>query len=269
MPKRPDSSSNAAPRRLGLVSQMISDKANALDGGESKNNEALIVPIGKIRPNPNQPRQMVNEERDNELAENIREHGVLEPLIVREVAEGEYEIVAGERRYRAAEKIGKKTLPVIVKDYDDKEAQFIAAIENLQRADLEPQDEARYFKFLSDNYNYSYRKIAEMVHRSHGYVNQRMRLLGLDEVEANVTNSEKDNNRIENGQKLENSQSVKERIQPKEGRYSPRPMLNFGGWLDKTRDSLPKLKPDEVAELRDKLSELRRKIAALEKELPK
>src|SRR4051812_16868559 len=98
---------------------MISDKANALDQGESKNNEALIVPIGKIRPNPNQPRQMVNEERDNELAENIREHGVLEPLIVREVAEGEYEIVAGERRYRAARQIGKKTLPVIVKDYDD------------------------------------------------------------------------------------------------------------------------------------------------------
>ncbi len=253
----------AAPRRLGMVSQLIGEKAGTLEQHqETRNKEALIVPIERISPNPNQPRQASNPERDKELAENIRTNGVLEPLIVREVGEGLYEIVAGERRYRAAKSIGETRLPVIVKDYDDEQAQLVAVVENLQRLDLEPVDEARYFKFLSDNYNYSYRKIADMVHRSHGYVNERMRLL-----EEAADASDKSNKRIENGQKLQTSQAVKEKAVKKEAKFSPKPLLTFDGWLDKTRETLPKLQPDEVSELKSKLSELRHKIDALEKEL--
>jgi len=254
------------PRRLGTVSQLISEKANALDKSDSRNSEALIIGLEKIRLNPRQPRKVLDPERDRELAENIGENGVLEPLIVREVAEGQYEIVAGERRYRAAGQAGLKAVPVIVKDYDDKQAQFVAAIENLQRQDLDPTDEAAYFKFLAENYNYSYRKIGEMVHRSPSYVNLRMRLLNLGDPPELEAVSEKSNKHAESTQKLEKSQLLKAKSQLK---YSPRPMLNFGGWLDKTRDSLPDLKSEEVAELRDKLAELRHKIAELEKTLPK
>src|SRR5690242_20402024 len=91
-----------APQRLGLVSQMISQKADALDRADARNSEALIVSLERIRPNPRQPRRFYDAERDRELAENIKVHGVLEPLLVRPVGQGLYEIVAGERRFRAA-----------------------------------------------------------------------------------------------------------------------------------------------------------------------
>ncbi len=266
---RPSTPSIAAPRRLGMVSKLIADKANALDYGTSQNTQALIVPIDRLTPNPNQPRKVIDEERDLELADNIRENGILEPLIVRETAEGQYEIVAGERRYRAARLAGKTTVPVIVKNYDDEQAQLVSVIENLQRVDLDALDEAHYFKFLSDNYNYSYRKIAAMIHRSYSYVSDRMRLLELDEDNLNnpTDNSEKDNNRQKNNQKLQNSQS-KTRLPKREVRYSPKSLFSFGDWLSKTRNNLPSLRQEEKAELRDKLSELRAKIEELERELP-
>lgn len=258
-----------APSRLSTVSQLIADKSNAFNEGSSKNNEALVVAIEKIQPNPNQPRQVFDEERDLELAENIRENGILEPIIVREIGEGRYEIVAGERRYRAAKAIDLARVPVIVKDYDDKQAQLIAAVENLQRVDLDPLDEARYFRFLCDTHNYSYQDIATMIHRSRSYVNQRMR--ELEQSENGVTqqdNSEERNKHPEIARKLEKSQSNNNAKTSREARFTVRPLVNFDGWLDNTTLALKKLKPDEKADLRDRLAELRHKIAALEEAIP-
>jgi ParB/RepB/Spo0J family partition protein len=249
-----------------MVSKLIADKASALDQTSTRNSEALIIPIGWLKPNPNQPRRVLDEERDLELAENIRENGILEPLIVREIGENQYEIVAGERRYRAATLVGKPTVPVIVKEYDDQQSKLVAVIENLQRVDLDPLDEAYYFKFLSDNYNYSYRKIAGLVHRSYSYVNDRMRLLDLSE--NNPTNIRDEfHNRQENNQKLQNSQSSRTSLPKRPYQYSPKSVLSFTGWLDKTRNSLSRLKDDEKSELKTSLAELRSKIAELEKEL--
>ncbi len=271
MSKNPDfnkrvASPPAPPRRLGVVSKLIADKANHLDQSESRNSEALIVSIEKIRPNPKQPRKVFDEERDQELADNIRENGVLEPLIVRETVEGQYEIVAGERRYRAAKLIGKTTVPVIVKDYDDQQAQFIAVVENLQRVDLAPLDEANYFKFLCDNYNYSYRDIGAMIHRSPSYVNDRMKL--LNPSLSAEDEGEKNHKRSENNQKLQKSQLDVAKATER-NLTGGRTLSSFDGWLDKTRRNLTQLKPTEQAELRDKLALLRSKIEALEKELPR
>ena len=256
-----------APRRLGLVAQMVSNGATNMEQTASRNTEALIVPLERVRPNPNQPRRVFDEVRDQELAENIRQNGVLEPLIVREIGDGEYEIVAGERRYRASKLADKKTVPVIVKDYDDKQAQFISVVENLQRVDLDPHDEAVYFKYLIDNYNHSYRDIAAMVHRSPNYVGDRLKLLEKGAAASPGDDSEKDNKRGENGQKLQKSLTGDARNKPAP-RYTIKPLATFDSWLNDTYHGLSKLKEDEKVELRGHLTDLRQKIARLEKELP-
>ena len=101
-----------------------------------------MIPIQEIHPNPNQPRTHFNEKELGELSESIQEHGVLQPLLVRKDAKG-YEIIAGERRYQAATLAGLTELPVIIKDVDDAEMLTIALIENLQRSDLNPIEEAK------------------------------------------------------------------------------------------------------------------------------
>lgn len=262
MSRRVESEKKVATRKFSVLSDLISDKANALEQNDSRNSEALIVSVDKIGLNPKQPRKKLNEDRDEELVENIREHGVLEPLIVREVREGQYEIVAGQRRYLAAKAAGKTTVPVIVKDYDDKQAQLVSVIENLQRLDLDPLDEAHYFKFLSDQYNYSYRDIARMVHRSHGYVNDRMKRLGLGDKDV----SDKGNKRSENGQSLHNSQKGPG-LEAKEN-YNIRPLLSINSWIERTANNLGKLRVDEAVLLRTQVAEIRVKLAALEEMLP-
>ena len=263
-PKRPAA---VPPRRLNIVSQLVSDKANSLDITATKNHEALNVPLGQIEPNQQQPRRFFDKERDQELAHSIEENGVLEPIIVREMSEGRYEIVAGERRYQASKLLGLKTIPVIVKDYDDKKAQFVSVVENLQRVDLDPQDEARYFKTLCDNYNYSYREIADMIHRSPTYVNDRIKLLsGGTTTRAN--DSEKSNKHSENERKLQKSQLDGVKEKEARTRYTVKPLASFDQWLNKTHEQLVTLKPEEKTHLREMLSDLRQKIAELEKDLP-
>ncbi len=265
MPKPPDNkASRPAPRRLGLVSQMIAQKADNLDRADTRNSEALIVSLERIRPNPRQPRRFYDAERDRELAENIKEHGILEPLLVRLVSENQYEIVAGERRYRAARLAGKHSVPVIVKEYGEEQAQLVAVIENLQRQDLDPRDEAHYFKFLADQYNYSYRKIAALVHRSYGYVNERMRLLNLPEEAPE--SGDINHKRPEKDQKLEKSQTKAER-KLSAGGFGGRQLRSFEGWLDKAQRQAGQLSPADINQLRLRLAELRQKIDSLEQQL--
>jgi len=133
------------------------------------------IPLEKVVPNPSQPRMTWHQDTLNELAASIREHGVLQPILVRPAGE-DYEIIAGERRWRASKLAGKDTIPAIVERFDDATALEIALIENLQREDLSPLDEAVIYKKMTDELGYSIRNLATKLGKDKGYVENRLRL---------------------------------------------------------------------------------------------
>ena len=133
------------------------------------------IPLEKVQPNPSQPRMTFHQDTIQELAASIREHGVLQPILVRPAAEG-YEIIAGERRWRASKVAGKETIPAIVERFDDATALEIALIENLQREDLSPLDEAVIYKKMTGELGYSIRQLAGKLAKDKGYIENRLRL---------------------------------------------------------------------------------------------
>lgn len=138
--------------------------------------DARLLPIDWIDPNPYQARQAFDPLALEELADSIREHGVIEPIIVRPVG-GRYEIVAGERRHRAAGLAGQETIPVRIMDLNTEQAAFITAIENLQREDLDIEDEARQFAYLLEVTGMSQRRLAGQLGVNYNYLSRRVRLL--------------------------------------------------------------------------------------------
>lgn len=126
---------------------------------ESK--EIAILSINEVEPNSDQPRDRFDEESLTALANSIREHGVIQPIVVRPLFGGRYQIIAGERRWRACRIVGLKEVPVIVKEVDDKGTMELALIENLQREDLNPIEEAKGYKNLMDNYNLTQDDVAK------------------------------------------------------------------------------------------------------------
>ena len=138
------------------------------------------VKISSVVPNKEQPRKAFNEESLNELAESVRLHGVIVPLLVQK-KDKYFEIIAGERRWRAAKLAGLKEIPVIIKDYTDAEAAEISLIENIQREDLNPIEEADAYKRLIDDYGLTQEEVAKKVSKSRSAVTNSMRLLKLDE----------------------------------------------------------------------------------------
>ncbi|MGO9341427.1 MAG: ParB/RepB/Spo0J family partition protein [Acidimicrobiales bacterium] len=137
------------------------------------------VPVAAIRPNPLQPRSHFDEEAMSSLAASIREVGVLQPLLVRDLGEGEFELVAGERRWRAARRAGLQTIPVIVQSISDQNSLEHALVENLHRADLNPLEEAAAFHQLIDDFGYTHEQVATRVGRSRTVVTNTLRLLQL------------------------------------------------------------------------------------------
>ena len=133
------------------------------------------LPLDKVVPNPSQPRMTWHEETLQELAASIKEHGVLQPILVRPSGD-QYEIIAGERRWRSSKIAGKETIPAIVERFDDATALEIALIENLQREDLSPLDEAVIYKKMTDELGYSIRQLAGKLGKDKGYVENRLRL---------------------------------------------------------------------------------------------
>jgi len=131
--------------------------------------------VSRILPNPAQPRLSYDEESLAELADSIREHGVLQPILVRP-AGSEYELVAGERRWRASRLAGRDTIPAIVVDFDPQTALEVSIIENLQREDVSPLEEASMFRKMTDTFGYSVRQLAQKVGKDKGYVENRLRL---------------------------------------------------------------------------------------------
>jgi len=145
------------------------------------------LPLAKVQPNPTQPRMTWHQDTLQELAASIKEHGVLQPILVRPAGQG-YEIIAGERRWRASKLAGKDTIPAIVERFDDATALEIALIENLQREDLSPLDEAVIYKKMTDELGYSIRQLAGKLGKDKGYVENRLRLANApDDVREMVT----------------------------------------------------------------------------------
>lgn len=137
------------------------------------------IKIVDIEPNPNQPRNDFDEESLEELAASIKEHGVITPIIVQKTDNGFYRIIAGERRWRASKKAGLKKIPAIVKDYSEMEIQEVALIENLQRKDLNPVEEALGYKKLMDDFSLTQDEIAQKMGKSRSSVGNSLRLLSL------------------------------------------------------------------------------------------
>lgn len=139
----------------------------------------LVVPIENIEPNPDQPRRRFDPDHLEDLANSIREKGVIQPLIVREKAGGKYEIVAGERRWRASQKAQLHELPVIVRDFNDTEVLEIAIIENIQRSDLNPVEEAAGYRQLMDKFGHTQDAMSKALGKSRSHIANLLRLLNL------------------------------------------------------------------------------------------
>ena len=135
-----------------------------------------IVQVDHIEPNPEQPRMVFEPQALEELAASIREHGVLQPILVRPLGPNTYQIVAGERRWRASRLAGLETIPALIEEIDDDTALEIAIIENLQREDLTPLDEAAMYDRMVHEHGYSIRKLADKLGKDKGYLENRLRL---------------------------------------------------------------------------------------------
>lgn len=172
-------------RGLGRGLSALMADINVTAPTESLRRADTSLPIEKISPNPNQPRREFAAEALADLAASIRQKGVIQPLIVRPV-EGtdSYEIVAGERRWRASQMAQLHELPVVIRDFDDTEVLEVAIIENIQRADLNPIEEAMGFRQLMDRFGHTQEKLAEALSKSRSHIANLLRLLNLpDDVQ--------------------------------------------------------------------------------------
>ena len=161
------------------------------DEGSQEENGLKKLPLHKIEPNPDQPRRDFDPEELEELAESIRTHGVIQPLTVREMPNGYYQIIAGERRWRAARMANLSDVPAVIIEADDKKAMELALIENLQRQDLNPLEEALGYQTLMNEYGLTQEEAAGRVGKSRPAVANALRLLGLcPEVQERVRKGE-------------------------------------------------------------------------------
>jgi ParB family transcriptional regulator, chromosome partitioning protein len=174
------------PERRGLgrgLSALMADvKLDHPDIGNAPRRPDILVPVEKLVPNPQQPRRDFAEAALQDLAASLRQKGVIQPLIVRPLAGSDhYEIVAGERRWRAAQLAKLHELPVIIRDFDDTEVLEVAIIENIQRADLNAIEEALGFRQLMERFGHTQEKLAEALSKSRSHIANLLRLLTLPE----------------------------------------------------------------------------------------
>ncbi len=143
-------------------------------------NGILELPINQIEPNANQPRKTFDAEKLEILADSIKQHGLIQPILITQNGPDKYTIVAGERRWRAAKKAGLKKIPAVIRDYSDQAITEVALIENLQREDLNPIEEALGYRDLVDSYNLTQEEISQKVGKSRSAIANSMRLLSLE-----------------------------------------------------------------------------------------
>ena len=191
---RPDFRAAAA-RRLSeerelspaIVSLLSSD-----DAGVGRATGVRVIRVDNVESNPQQPRMIFDVDALHELAASIREHGVLQPILVRPLGANRYQLVAGERRWRASREAGLETIPALVEDLDDDTALEISIIENLQREDLSPLEEATMYDRMIHEHGYSIRKLAEKLGKDKGYVENRLRLADAPEEIRELVSVRKD-----------------------------------------------------------------------------
>jgi ParB family chromosome partitioning protein len=184
----------AAARRLSeerelspaIVSLLSNDRQGRSRGGVRN------IDVDRIEPNPEQPRLAFDEETLQELAASIREHGVLQPILVRPLDGGGFQLIAGERRWRASKAAGLETIPALVEEIDDDTALEISIIENLQREDLSPLDEAAMYDRMVREHGYSVRRLAQKLGKDKGYLENRLRLADAPEEVRELVSLRKD-----------------------------------------------------------------------------
>ena len=184
----------AAARRLSeerelspaIVSLLSNDRQGRVRGGVRN------IDVERIQPNPEQPRLVFDEATLEELAASIREHGVLQPILVRPLDGGDFQLIAGERRWRASKAAGLDTIPALVEEIDDDTALEISIIENLQREDLSPLDEAAMYDRMVREHGYSVRRLAQKLGKDKGYLENRMRLADAPEEIRELVSLRKD-----------------------------------------------------------------------------
>ena len=151
-----------------------------------------VIAVDRIEANPQQPRLVFNQDTLDELTASIREHGVLQPILVRPIGQNQFQLVAGERRWRASKQAGLATIPALIEDIDDDTALEISIIENLQREDISPLDEAAMYDRMVREHGYSIRKLADKLGKDKGYLENRLRLADAPEDVRELVSLRKD-----------------------------------------------------------------------------
>jgi len=167
--------------RKGLNSVFGADIDSVLDDisrNEASNGNSTLIKISEIRTNPYQPRKTFDESTLKELSDSIKQHGVFNPILVRKAIQG-YELVAGERRFRAAKLAGLEYIPCIVQEFDDQAMMEIALLENIQREDLNPIEEAKAYEQLLNKLNYTQDELATRISKSRSHITNTLRILKL------------------------------------------------------------------------------------------
>ena len=179
---------------LGSISDIPVRQGMApVAAGEAGDGSLRSVPVERIRRGRHQPRRIVDESALEELAHSVRSRGIVQPIVVRPTGNGGFEIVAGERRWRAAQMAGLHEVPVVVRECSDSEAAAVALIENIQREDLNPIEEAEGYRTLADEFGLTHQELADTVGRSRSSVSNTLRLLELNrDVRALVEQGELD-----------------------------------------------------------------------------
>jgi ParB/RepB/Spo0J family partition protein len=189
---RPDFRAVAA-RRLSEDRELSPAIINLLSSENAGRSTGIkVIAVDRIESNPNQPRTVFDVDALHELAASIREHGVLQPILVRPLGENRYQLVAGERRWRATREANLPTIPALVEEIDDDTALEISIIENLQREDLSPLEEATMFDRMVREHGYSIRKLAEKLGKDKGYLENRLRLADAPEEIRELVSLRKD-----------------------------------------------------------------------------
>lgn len=172
------------------IDALFQDFAN-LEEVDVKNEQVIEIQLNELRPNPYQPRKTFDEASLQELANSIQQSGVFQPIIVRKSAVKGYEIIAGERRFRASKLAEKETIPAIVREFDEEAMMQIAVLENLQREDLNPLEEAEAYEMLMKNLKLTQVEVAERLGKSRPYIANYLRLLTLPKLVKELVQNEK------------------------------------------------------------------------------
>lgn len=233
---------------------------------------AVVLKLAQLVPNFKQVRQHFDEEALAELAADIKERGIIEPLIVREVSgeNGTYEIIAGERRYRAAQQAGLEEVPVIVRELNDHDARFLMLAENLQRQNLDPRDEQRFFQTLQTEFNLSKTEIAKLVNKSRAYVSEMIdgkyptlktsKIDELNNISQSVNEQEADEARGHSHQTTQPARAF---------RYNTRVYRRVSNFFEETLAALDNVEfeEDTLGQIEQDVADAEAKLAALKAKL--